>query len=158
MEQGEEELEMALDDIWEEAKRFFIDVSEYLNAEFKISEYEKVIRLLDGKIEKCEEQMDTIRRQLAQMQDRYISNGNTAEGHIRTDFDKKREIWYSRSEDTYGKVEDGLERAKDARAEAQSQVMYWEDIKGQEERSIRNRVFGKQQQEQKEKREKSVRK
>lgn len=95
MEQGEEELEMALDDIWEEAKRFFIDVSEYLNAEFKISEYEKVIRLLDGKIEKCEEQMDTIRRQLAQMQDRYISNGNTAEGHIRTDFDKKREIWYS---------------------------------------------------------------
>lgn len=130
---------------------FFIDVSEYLEAGQKVSEYERVAKNLEKKIKSCQEKIDDLNNSKKQQSEQYRIYGGSAGGDLKTEYDAKVQLWDTRHQQIMQKMEMMLAEARGKVQEAKNKVIYWKDRQVQEENDIRWRVWGKQENERREK-------
>lgn len=142
---------MGLDDIWGEICRFFIDVSEYLDAGQNVSKYEKAAEKLEKKIKSCQEKIDSLNDSKSGQSEQYKMNGTSAGGKLRTEYDAKVQVWDEKYDETMKKTKEMLDSAREKAREAREKAAQWKDRQAQEESDIRRRVWGKQENERQEK-------
>lgn len=136
---------MGLSDIWNEIQIFFIDISAYTEAEENRDKYKKLVKELDKKIKRCEEFLSEGKKVVNTLHTQFTCNSNSAEGILKTDFDKAEIEWYEKSMTFIEEMENALETAKNRKKEAQKKLEYWTDELFSEEKSVRNRVYQKQE-------------
>ncbi len=142
---------MAINDILGEARRFFVDVSQYFAAGQQVSKYEKVVEKLEKKIKSCQEKLDDAKAGALGQTAQYSSNAGSAQGELKTGYDAKVDTWDEKHQRILQRLSHTLVSARRALKEARSKVTYWEGVQEQEESSIRSRVWGKQEDERREK-------
>lgn len=136
---------MGLSDIWNEIQIFFIDISEYTEAEENRDKYKKVVKELDKRIKRCEEFLSEGKEVVNAFHTQFTCNSDGAEGILKTDFDKAEIEWHEKSMAFIEEMENALEIAKIRKKEAQNKLEYWTDKVFSEEKSVRNRVCQKQE-------------
>ncbi len=142
---------MGLDDIWGEICRFFIDVSEYIDAGQNVSKYEKAAEKLEKKIKSCQEKIDSLNDSKSGQLGQYEMNGTSAGGELKTVYDQKVLLWDKKYNQTMKKTNAMLNSARGKAKKAREKAAYWKDRQVQEENDIRRRVWGKQENERREK-------
>lgn len=142
---------MGLDDIWGEICRFFIDVSEYLDAGQNVSKYEKAAEKLERKIKSCQEKIDNLNISRSGQSEQYKMNGTSAGGELRTVYDAKVQLWDEKYDRTMKKTNEMLDSAREKAQKAREKAASWKERQAQEENDIRRRVWGKQENERQEK-------
>lgn len=138
---------MGLNDIWGEICRFFVDVSEYLDAGQNVSKYEKAAEKLENKIKSCQEKIDNLNTSKSGQTERYKIYSTSAGGELKTVYDEKVGLWDEKYDETMRKTNEMLETAREKAREAREKAAEWKERQAREESDIRRRVWGKQEEE-----------
>ena len=118
---------MGLDDIWGEICRFFIDVSEYIDAGQNVSKYEKAAEKLEKKIKSCQEKIDSLNDSKSGQLGQYEMNGTSAGGELKTVYDQKVLLWDKKYNQTMKKTNAMLNSARGKAKKAREKAAYWKD-------------------------------
>lgn len=136
---------MGLSDIWNEIQIFFIDISDYTEAEENRDKYKKLVNELDKSIKRCEEFLNEGKEVVNALHTQFTCNSDSAEGILKTDFDKVEAEWNEKSRIFIEEMENALEIAKARKKEVHNKLEYWTAEVFSEEKSVRNLVYQKQE-------------
>lgn len=141
---------MSIRDIWKEAQYFWIDLTNYTKAEKNVKKYGKVVSELNRKIPLLQEHLSENKAMVNVVHEQFRVQDHCAEGHIKEFFDKKETLWNSKCENLQNRIKEALSTSIDRRDEAKRLLSYWESEVASEETQVRNQLWNKKEEQQKE--------
>lgn len=134
-----------LNDIWNDIQIFFIDITDYSQAEQNKDKYRQTAKELSKKIKKYEEDLDSAKETCQALDQAYTLNDWAAKGDWSTHYTGKRDIWTERKNTIMKAMEMAMETAKERKAEAERLAGYWAEEEKVEESRVRNQVYHKKE-------------
>lgn len=143
---------MGITDIWNELLFFCIDTCTYTKAEQNQDKYKKIVSHLDKKLEYLDETIEQLKNDGDRRHEQLNINSFYAGGEFAVTFTTKEGIAEDKRVELIGKMSSATELARQRRGEAESLRAYWEGEVADEERRLRNRLWGKQEEKRQEER------
>ena len=136
---------MGIGDIWNELRYFWIDLTNYTDAEKNVDKYQKLVDKLNEKISKCQAEFDEATAHGTQICQSYAKNPSSAEGEMSRYYAEREDVWNERNEGVLTKMETALSTARDRLSAAQNNLTYWQGCVSAEETALRNELWAKKE-------------
>lgn len=136
---------MSLSDVWNEIRFFFIDVTNYTNAEQNLDKYTKIVEKLDKKIAACETALESARTDSSSISQCYFKNINSAKGEMMNHFNTQGGLWDDNRCEIIKSYTTALETAGDRRDSAAISMDYWQTEVDTEEANLRDELWNRKE-------------